>query len=98
VAIVLPKALRPPRKRWHIVLSPLHPAPGGRVDAAAITLRVMELRGQDVADARLDREMIERTRNALARQQRKGLVRATQGAGQIVLWTIARFWQGADAT
>ena len=54
----------------------------------AITLRIMELRHQDATDARLIRAMIERTRMSLLRQQRKGLVRGTEGPGQAVLWTI----------
>ena len=54
----------------------------------AVALRVMAARGQDATDAGVVRTMLERTRQSLLRQQRKGLVRATQGEGQAVLWTI----------
>lgn len=54
----------------------------------AITLRVMEARGQDAADIGLVRITISRMRMALLRQQRKGLIRSTQEAGAAALWRI----------
>lgn len=55
-----------------------------------LVLCLMAQNGQDVSNPSTVRTMIERTRTALGKQRKAGLVRSEAGEGQTALWGIAR--------
>ena len=54
-----------------------------------ITLRVIEARGLDAADARVLRNVSEQTKKALANQRRDGVVTIVRVPGRFARWGIA---------
>ena len=60
------------------------------ITAAEMVRRVLVDQGQDPKDHALVRQVAKRFETALARQERRGVVRARREAGQAVLWEVAR--------
>lgn len=60
------------------------------ISAAEMVRRVLADQGQDPADGSLVRQVAKRFEMALARQERRGVVRARREPGQMVLWEVAR--------
>ena len=55
---------------------------------SAITRRLMEARGQDVADVKRARQIGKRVAMALRHQEGQGTVRAAREPGQEVMWRV----------
>lgn len=62
----------------------------GAMDAKAITLRLMAERELNLSDKTLAKAMQKRIGAALRNCRDRSLVRSSQGAGGLLLWSIAR--------
>lgn len=60
----------------------------GPMELRDITLRMMNTLGMDAENARLVRVMLERTRVALLRQEKAGVVRAERSGNRAALWGL----------
>lgn len=95
VETIKPKAFRPPADWAHrgemskISLSILRQA-AEPMTTRDIALELLITRAMDPQDQRMLRTMVRRVGTALRTQRENGVVLSRQGAGQFVLWEVAR--------
>lgn len=94
IAATRPKRPRDPDaagrgERGKLVLDVLREA-AGPIPAADVVRRMLARQGQGPEDARLVRAVTKRVEAALARQEKRGVVRAVRETGKPVVWGMAR--------
>ncbi len=95
VETIRPKAFRPPADWAHrgemsrVAVSILRQATEP-MTTRDVALELLITRAMDPSDRRMLRTMMRRVGSALRMQRENGSVRSTQGAGQFVLWEVAR--------
>ena len=94
IAAIRPKRPRGPDaagrgERGKLVLDVLREATGP-IPALEIARRMVAKQGQDPEDGRFVRQAANRVELALARQGKRGVVRAVREVGKAVAWTVAR--------